>query len=53
MRALEAAVVRVDGQLVALHFLDAMQGGELDPPVQLGPIFSRLEQIYLRRRAQG
>ncbi|MEM1432457.1 MAG: PilZ domain-containing protein [Pseudomonadota bacterium] len=50
---LEATVVRVDGQLLALHFADAMQGGELDPPVQLGPIFSRLEQVYLRRRTRG
>lgn len=47
---LDAQVVRVDGELVALHFGASMSGGELDPPTQLGPIFSRLEQIYLQSR---
>ena len=50
---IDAQVVRVDGDLVALHFSASMSGGELDPPVQLGPIFSRLEQIYLSNRSGG
>ena len=46
----EAEVVRVDGNLVALHFVGAMRGGELNPPPQLGAIFSRLQQTYLKHR---
>ncbi len=50
---LRSTIVRIDGSLVALHFSECMEGGELNPPPQLGPVFSRLERIYLNRRRQG
>lgn len=50
---LDAQVVRVDGDLVALHFGASMRGGEFDPAIDLGPIFSRLEQIYLKNRGDA
>lgn len=45
-----ASVVRRDGNLCALHFLDALQSGELDPPEALLSIFSHLEQAWLQSR---
>jgi len=47
---LPAEVVRADEQSVALHFTDCMRGGELSPPSELGPIFSRLERLFLQHR---
>ena len=47
---LPAEVVRADEQSVALHFTDCMRGGELSPPSELGPIFSRLERLFLKQR---
>ena len=47
---IEAEVVRVDHGLLALHFTECMQAGELNPPQQLAAIFNRLEQMYLQQR---
>ena len=47
---LDAEVARVDGALIALHFTSSLAGGELNPPADLLPIFSRLEQAFLRSR---
>ena len=48
----EANVVRCEGNLVALHFTNSMSGGEFSPPAQLGQVFGRLQQLYLRKRAE-
>ena len=48
----EAEVVRVQGDLLALHFAGVMRDGELNPPLSLGSIFARLEQVYLRNRGR-
>lgn len=45
-----ASVVRRQGDLCALHFLDALRSGELDPPEALLSIFSHLEQAWLQSR---
>lgn len=43
-------VVRVDGNLVALHFVESLKGGELSPPEALLGIYRRLETAWLRSR---
>jgi len=45
-----ASVVRREGALCALHFLDALRAGELDPPEALLGIFGQLEQAWLQSR---
>lgn len=45
-----ASVVRREGGLCALYFLDALQSGELDPPEALLSIFGHLEQAWLQSR---
>jgi hypothetical protein len=47
---LMASVVRRQGALCALHFLDALREGELDPPEVLLGIFGHLEQAWLQSR---
>ena len=48
----EAHVVRSEGNMVALHFTNSMEGGEFSPSGQLGQVFGRLQQLYLRKRAE-
>jgi hypothetical protein len=50
---LAAEVVRADGSVLALHFLECMHGGELRPPQDLVALFRRLEQVYLRLRREA
>ena len=47
---LTGEVVRRDGQLMALHFLESLSNGNLDPPEPLLAIYGKLEQEWLRSR---
>jgi hypothetical protein len=47
---LTGEVVRRDGQLMALHFVESLSNGNLDPPEPLLAIYRRLEQEWLRSR---
>lgn len=47
---LSGTVVRAQGNLVALHFVESMDGGELTPPEGLLSIYRRLETEWLRSR---
>jgi hypothetical protein len=50
--ALTGVVVRAQRDLVALHFVECLQRGELAPPEQLLTIYRRLETAWLRSRVQ-
>jgi len=50
---LEAEVVRVDEDVIALHFLESLKHGQLTPPPALEKILSRLERLYLQNRRNG
>ena len=47
---LTANVVRQQGKLVALHFPECVQGGELEPPEALLGIYRSLELEWLKSR---
>lgn len=47
---LTASVVRLEGDLVALHFVESLKGGELTPPEALLGMYRRLETEWLRSR---
>jgi len=44
------AVVRCEGDLIAIHFTDTLKNGELDPPEELLAIYHALEQAWLKSR---
>jgi len=44
------AVVRCEGDLMAIHFIDTLKNGELDPPEELLAIYHALEQEWLKSR---
>ena len=44
------AVVRCEGDLIAIHFTDTLKNGELDPPEELLAIYHALEQEWLKSR---
>tara|TARA_Y100001933_G_scaffold257067_2_gene302747 strand:- start:2469 stop:2981 length:513 start_codon:yes stop_codon:yes gene_type:complete len=48
--ALTGVVVRAQRDLVALHFIECLQRGELAPPEGLLTIYRRLETAWLRSR---
>jgi hypothetical protein len=48
--SLTGEVVRMDGDLAALHFVESLKGGELAPPEALLGIYRRLETAWLRSR---
>jgi hypothetical protein len=43
-------VVRLQGDLVALHFLESLKHGDLNPPEALMAIYRNLELAWLRSR---
>jgi hypothetical protein len=47
---LSATVVRAQPPLLALHFVESLQDGELDPPETLIAIYRELERRWLRNR---
>lgn len=47
---LTGSVVRLEGELVALHFLESLKGGELSPPEALLNMYRSLETEWLRNR---
>lgn len=49
---LEAEIVRIDSDSVALHFSGCMVAGELNPDRELSALFSRLERLFLQQRSR-
>ena len=50
---LTAKVVRSEPPLLALHFVESLKDGELDPPDPLISIYRELEARWLRNRITG